>query len=388
MGEVFSRRVKMSDILSLEERLRILVPISKKEIDPNGDYYLTISNDYLERIDVKKSVQGFDTESAENGLCFIISQSALRNEKIHISTSYENFKTWYCNMVSQSINPREHYNLFLVGDIFYNSKDLQEQDFSKKMVESCDVVLALWKMADINTGKNIIFYTDKSTIIEIEFMKEWIFDASDRAKQFGDIALSKDPSDEPLKMLLKSEICSVLINFKEEERMKKFCELFKTIMDNFSFSLGAYMKKYSTDEIKKKFNDMILDTDKKIKESLSGLKTELAVFLSMYFAMSGFRSSSSSSDIVINRIIITSLFVVAFVYVLVLLGDYNSLSDIIRSCKDIIEEINQKKETSNSTLNEIKKRIKGKRNKAIFYKVIIILVGGASFAPPIMALFM
>ena len=78
----------------------------------------------------------------------------------------------------------------------------------------------------------------------------------------------------------------------------------------------------------------------------------------------------------------------AFVYVLVLLGDYNSLSDIIRSCKDIIEEINQKKETSNSTLNEIKKRIKGKRNKAIFYKVIIILVGGASFAPPIMALFM
>ena len=389
---VFMRNGKNSQMeneMKLEERLRILVPISKKEKDSCGDLFLTISNKDLNRADVIKSVQGLDSESVEDDrTCYYIPRGMMDENGIHVSTSINYFSKWYCNKISELENPEEKINLFIIGNDFYKTEDLRKQDNIREMLDACNVVLSLWKLADIDTGREIMLLTERCTIIKKEFRDEWLFNTHGKASLFINLALPNNPSDEPIKMLLKSEICSELVVFPEEERMMKFGEMFKTIMDNFSFSLGTYMKKNSSTEIKKKFNDMILDTDKKIKDSLGGLKTELAVFLSMYFAMSSFRSSFSPSDIFINKIIIVSLFIVASVYTLILCGDFVSLSDITRSCKETEQEITDRKDEGNVFSKEIEKRIKMKRYKANFYKGVIVIVIFASFAPPVMALFM
>lgn len=378
----------MNNMLSLEEKLRILVPISQKtEKGPNGELFLTISDEKLSSIDVKKAVQEFEIDSTEDGAtCYYISNAILDAEAIHVSITIEKFKNWFCNRISESVNPINSIKLFLIGDAFYNKEELRKKDIFCNMIDSGNVVLALWNMADIDLGKDLILLTDKCTILEKEFKVDWIFNTFGKEKHFIDIALSNNPKDEPIKMLLKSEICSLLVNFSEEERMKKFCEQFKTIMDNFSFSLGAYMKNFTSDEIKKKYYDKVLDIEKNIKDSLGGLKTELVVFLSMYFTMCNYWNGSFPSNNLLNILIKISLWIVAITYSIVLCEDCNSLSYIITSCKDIEKEISEKNDIDNNILSEIRTRIKKKRFWAFFYKVVIGVVICASFLPPVIAI--
>lgn len=193
-----------------------------------------------------------------------------------------------------------------------------------------------------------------------------------------------DKGDDIL-MLLKSEINNETRHVSPGERVKFFFEKLDVIMDNFIISKNGYLSKFASQNLKKSYLDSCRTLHVRMKETMTSLKSELVVFLTMYFTLSEFSSEDGFSAV--NILIMCGLFVAALICTFLLKNDKNAIQIVRKEAVNQVEELEIMPDADSDPIKDLTGDFKRIVRMTKATSALFVIAQIALFIPVIIAFF-
>ena len=249
---------------------------------------------------------------------------------------------------------------------------------------ACRVYTRLLKLQDESASDSFFIQSDFLVKYHAGFEKGYA-GRLDKAIDFISAVDRYSEEGDDILMLLKSEINNETRHVSSDERVKCFFDKLDVIMDNFIISKNGYLSKFTSRNLKKTYLESCRILHVRMKETMASLKSELVVFLTMYFTLSEFSSEDGFSAV--NILIMFGLFIAALICTFLLKNDKNAIRIVKEEADNQVTELEAMPDAESTPIKELAVNFKRIVRMAKATSVLFIIAQAALFIPVIIAFF-
>lgn len=199
-----------------------------------------------------------------------------------------------------------------------------------------------------------------------------------------DRCFASEDGDDVL-MLLKSEVNNETKHVGPDKRVQRFFERLDAIMDNFLVSKNGYLSKFSSTNVRQSYLARCRNLRDDQRKALSNLKSELVVFLAMYFTLSEFTPEDGFSAV--NILIMGGLFITAILCAVLFQSDKMALATIGKQALSIREELMGMPDKDEKPISEMANDFLVTSKLSFAGRVLFFFAQLALFIPVLIAIF-
>lgn len=249
---------------------------------------------------------------------------------------------------------------------------------------ACRVYNRLVSLNDDSVSSTFYIKSDFLVKYQAGIEKDYVHSLSNAEVFISEIdKYSKSSAGDDVLMLLKSEVNNETRHVLPDERVRCFFEKLDLIVDNYMVSKTGYLAKFSSYNIRQTYLNRCSKLRDSLRSSLSSLKSELVVFLTMFFTLSEFSPQDGFS--IVNILILIGLFFAAFLCAVLLFSDSMSIQTIRAQAKVVIDELEAMPDASSTAITCLASDFRATKQIATFCLGLFFVAQIALFIPFVIA---